>query len=119
MPPKYFAFGNVTTSSTTDYTTIGKKVFAALWENGIKGVCIVRNNILICFQSNNHNIETKHMVEVFSNVGCVVYSTDTQCRLASDFKCGDFNRDRSTIYCGDLQTDEFCNVYYDGEVVCQ
>ena len=52
----YFAFGEPTTSSTTDYTTLNKKVFVAL-NGGQKSVCIIRNSKLHCFDNNNWAIE--------------------------------------------------------------
>ncbi len=52
--PTYFAFGTPTTASTTDYTTLGKNVFAGLGEDGSKGVCI-NDNGLFCIKANDYD----------------------------------------------------------------
>ena len=85
IPKIYYAFGDPTTSSTTDYTTLNKNVFVAL--NGTqKSVCIIRNNKLHCFDNNNSAYEKWHIQGVFNDISCNVYSSYVDCS-ASDFGC--------------------------------
>ena len=111
----YFAYGEPTASSTTDYTTLGKKVFVA--KNGDqKSVCIIRNSRLHCFDNNNYAIEKEHMQQVFSDISCIVNSSYVHCN-ASDFTCRvDSNGD---LNCLDRGTSEYCNVTTNGLVYCR
>lgn len=77
--PKYFDFTRSDPSSsstnTTDYTTLGKKVFQGLWEDGAQGICIDKQGKLICFNAKNGlDAEKKHMEEVFAVDNCQSYS---------------------------------------------
>lgn len=111
----YFAFGEPTTSSTTDYTTLGKNVFVA--KNGDqKSVCIIRNSKLRCFDNNNWVVEKDHIQQVFSDISCYVDSSRVRCD-ASDFRCGVDSY--GFVYCDDYGTDESCYVYGDGSVECE
>lgn len=78
--PKYFEFGVPTTSSTQDYTTLDKNVFAALWESGKSGVCTLINDQLICLQMDNYEVEKKHIKEVFSSGSCTENDTYIECQ---------------------------------------
>lgn len=110
----YFAFGEPTASSTTDYTTLGKKVFVA--KNGDqKSVCIIRNSRLHCFDNNNYAIEKEHMQQVFSDISCNVYSSYMLC-IASDFDC--YVGSNGYVDCRDLSTDEGCYMDSNGPVYC-
>ena len=91
----YFEYGDPTTSSTTDYTTLGKNLFVAL--NGDqKSICIIRNNKLHCFDINNYQIEKVHILDVYSDITCSTMS--------------------SYIYCSDGRVN--CRVNNDGSVMC-
>ena len=82
----YYEYGDPTTSSTTDYTTLDKSKFIAL--NGVqKSVCIIRNNVLHCFDYNNYEIEKVHMQFVFSDISCVDDEWENYHCRASDFHC--------------------------------
>ena len=112
----YFAFGEPTTSSTQDYTTLNKKVFVAL-NGGQKSVCIIRYNKLQCFDSNNWAIEKDHIQQVFSDISCYVSSSEVECLNASDFECS-VDSD-GYVSCGHLGTDTNCTVYGSGSMSCQ
>ena len=62
--PTYFAFGTPTTASTTDYTTLGKNVFAGLGEDGSKGVCI-NDNGLFCIKANDYDNSVLALINHF------------------------------------------------------
>lgn len=85
----YFDTKTPTTSSTTDYTTLGKNVFLA--KNGYQiSVCMIRNGRLHCFDHNNLLIEREHIQHVFSDVNCDLIPNQAQSYnarcIASDFK---------------------------------
>ncbi len=67
--PTYFAFGTPTTASTTDYTTLGKNVFAGLGEDGSKGVCI-NDNGLFCIKANDYDNSVLALINHFGSDIC-------------------------------------------------
>ena len=92
--PKYFAYGDPTTSSTTNYQSLGRTVFISLYDdNCTKGVCIIKNNTLECFKENNFEYEIEHVKQVFSRV-CSLGSNSycnysaTSISVADDFQGG-------------------------------
>ena len=112
----YFAFGDPTTSSTMDYTTLNKKVFVA--RNGDqKSVCIIRNSRLHCFDNNNWAIEKDHIQQVFSDVSCNVYSSYVYCD-ASDFRCSVYSNGGVYGYDHSDYSSYSCSVGPDGSVSC-
>ena len=68
--PRYFAFGNPTTSSTTNYRTINYDVMGASCEDGTKGVCIKKNDTIECFMQNNPPYERQHLRSLYPNITC-------------------------------------------------
>ena len=113
--PTYYAYGNVTTSSTTDYTTLNKNVYVGLDTSGNKGVCINRGGEQQCFQSNSWDFEKEHMQQVFSDNNCSVNSGGVNC-LASGFNCGVYSD--GEVICLGLSDDSYCTVTSDGSVSC-
>ena len=67
--PTYFAFGTPTTASTTDYTTLGKNVFAGLGDDGSKGVCI-NDNGLFCIKANDYDNSVLALINHFGVDNC-------------------------------------------------
>ena len=65
----YFSFGTPTTASTTDYTTLGKNVFAGLGEDGSKGVCINYNG-LFCIKANDYDNSVLALINHFGVDNC-------------------------------------------------
>lgn len=110
----YFAYGEPTTSSTTDYTTLNKKVFVAL-NGGQKSVCIIRNSRLHCFDNNNFAIEKDHIQQIFSDISCDVSSSDVFCE-PPDFYC--VVSSNGEVYCEDFAAGSSCLVNSDGSVNC-
>ena len=116
----YFNFGNPTSSNTQNYSSLNKKVFAAL--NGDqRSICIIRNNRLHCFDNNNWTIEKEHMQHVFSDVSCLTtsipgYGTFMEC-TASDFQCT-IHTTGGAIHCTDKGTSEYCELGQDNFATC-
>ena len=113
--PTYFAYGNPTTSSTTDYTTLNKNIFAGLDTTGNKGVCIIRGGSLHCFGANNAEYEQTHVQQVFSDVSCSVNSSDVNC-YASGLYCNVHSN--GSLICQDENTGRRCQVSPGGKVSC-
>ena len=126
-PTYYYAFisydeytANGYPTTTTDYTTIGKKVFVRddTPEETTREVCILRtegNPGLHCLKNNNWEVEQAHIQEVFSDISCGVDSSSVGCN-ASDFSCGVISG--GNVYCYDYSTYESCYVYSNGNVDC-
>lgn len=113
--PTYFAFGDPTTSDTTDYTTLNKTVFAGLDTQGNKGVCINRSGTVSCFKANNVSYERTHVQQVFSDISCYVYSPGVECS-ADDFYC--YVSSDGSVGCDDYSDGSGCYVDTDGSVNC-
>ena len=111
----YFACGEPTTSSTTDYTTLNNNVFISL--NGRqKSVCIIKNNLLHCFDSNNWVIEKDHLQQVFKEENCNLSSNHLYCRN-SDIECN-FYPD-GIVDCRDIEVHTHCFIRANEEVLCE
>lgn len=117
--PTYFALGEPTTSSTTDYTSLGKKVFVGLYNDNNKAICILRssNNKLICFKVNDYSNQSKYASEVFSDVGCSENSSSTICDTSSldsilhSFQKSDFNcviMKSGVVRCTEISSNKYC-----------
>ena len=100
---QYFDF------ATAKANTTGK-VFASK-----KGVCISRNKTVYCFKTNNWNVEKTNNQEVFSDVSCLVDSSNVDCD-ASDFYCN--VNSNGYVSCSDQSDYSYCIVYSDGRVNC-
>ena len=112
--PTYYAFGTPTTASATDYTTVGKNVFAALDTNNTKGVCI-NDNGLFCIKLNDYDNSKEALKNHFGESTC----SDN----GSYFRCdsGAFNctaNSNGYVNCNDTSASEKCNVHPSGAVVC-
>ena len=70
---------------TTDYNTLDINIFLTR-NGGQKGVCIILNNDLHCFYSNNYIIESKHVKQVFNSGTCTEEDDSISC-LISNFHC--------------------------------
>ena len=97
----HYAFGTPTASSPTDYTTMvnqGHNVFAALYSDGTKAVCVVRNGELGCFKNNDYDRQRYYLLGFYSN---------------SPISPGGLSDNTSVE---DLDT--FCDIYASGRVTC-
>lgn len=115
----YFEYDEPTTSSTTDYTTLNKTVFVAL-NNKQKSLCIIRDNRLNCFDSNNWIIEKDHLQLVFSDITCkttTVGNTSSLECTATDFYCSFSSGGQ--VYCSDrVHNKNACQIYSDNVARC-
>ena len=112
--PTYFEFGTPTIASATDYTTLGKNVFAAIDTNNTKGVCI-NDNGLFCIKINDYDNSVSALKNHFGESACSESGTDFDC--ASDaFSCGVY-RD-GPVSCSDYSAIKACTVESSDSVTC-
>ena len=112
--PTYYAFGKPTTASATDYTTLGKNVFAALDTDNTKGVCI-NDNGLFCIKTNDYDNSVLALKNHFGESSCSVSGSYFDCSSAA-FTCSAYSNGR--VYCTDDSANEYCNVNSSGTVEC-
>ena len=112
--PTYYAYGIPTTASSTDYTTIGKNVFAAIDTNNTKGICI-NDNGLFCIKANDYDNSVLALKNHFGESDCSDEGSYFNCN-SDAFNCnaGSFG----CVFCNDNSTNENCNVNSDGTVNC-
>ncbi len=114
--PTYFEFGTPTTSSTTDYTTLGKNVFAGLDSNNATGVCI-NDNGLFCIKADNYDNIKKAFDEHFETDYCYESSDNSSYACSSfDFSCTAW-KERG-INCTYVNTSTYCQASFDGTITC-
>ena len=113
--PTYYAFGTPTTASATDYTTVGKKVFAALDTNNTKGVCI-NDNGLFCIKPNDYDNSVIALKNHFGESACSDYSSRFNCDSVA-FNCDAYSS--GLVGCSDGSSPEYCSVNSDGTVHCR
>ena len=113
--PTYYAFGTPTTASATDYTTLGKKVFAALDTNNTKGICI-NDNGLFCIKPNDYDNSVIALKNHFGESACSADGSSFRCSSAA-FNCNAYSQ--GGVRCYDNSTDEFCNVSFDRAITCR
>ena len=112
--PTYYAFGTPTTASATDYTTVGKNVFAALDTNNTKGVCI-NDNGLFCIKLNDYDNSKEALKNHFGESTCNDNGSVFGC--GSDaFYC--LASPNGRVYCRDHSANESCDVSSSGSVSC-
>ena len=112
--PTYYAFGTPTTASATDYTTIGKSVFAALDTNNTTGVCI-NDNGLFCIKANDYDNSVLALKNHFGESACSVNGSYFRC--GSDaFSC--IADSYGSVDCNGNSATEACNVSPSGTIVC-
>ena len=112
--PTYYAFGTPTTASATDYTTVGKNVFAALDTNNTKGVCI-NDNGLFCIKLNDYDNSKEALKNHFGESTCSAAGSIFRCSSGA-FRCG--ANSYGVVYCNDRSTGERCDVVSSGSVEC-
>ena len=113
-PTYYYAFGTPTTSSATDYTTLGKNVFVRLGANDSKAVCI-NDNGLFCIKPNDYDNSVIALKNHFGESACGVTSSDFNC-YSDAFYCTASSA--GDVDCLDSSADDDCSVDSDGAVYC-
>ena len=113
--PKYFAFGTPTTSSATDYTKLGKNVFATLYSDGKTGGVCINDGGLFCIKTNDYYNSEAALKAHFGKANCSSYSSYVRC-VSESFGCGASSD--GTIGCNDEVAWTSCDVSPGGEVLC-
>ena len=118
--PTYFAFGTPTTASTTDYTTLGKNVFAGLGEDGSKGVCI-NDNGLFCIKANDYDNSVLALINHFGADICGMESESFICTKEDDVSPSCSAYLEGHVTCTDRTYGEETCLYnvYDGTFSCE
>ena len=114
-PTYYYAFGTPTTSSTTDYTTLGKNLFARLGSDDSHGVCI-NNNGLFCLNTNDYENSKAALTSHFGKSNCTDGRSSFGCH-SDNFACDAYSSGR--VHCLDYSTFEGCIVDADGSFNCR
>ena len=112
--PAYYEFGTPTTSSTTDYTTLGYNVFARLGPDGSKGVCI-NNGGLFCLKVNEYEKSIENLNANFEENDCAYDEYGFYCDNAV-FYCQAYSN--GTVYAFQHSNYEGCYVFDDGSFHC-
>ena len=110
----YYAFGTPTTSSTTDYTTLGKNVFARLGSDDSHGVCI-NDNGLFCLNTNDYENSKAALTSHFGESSCSDRGSGVVCN-SSTFRCRAYSS--GNVSCGDNSANENCNADAGGSFSC-
>ena len=113
-PTYYYAYGTPTTSSTTDYTTLNKKVFARLGSDGTAGVCI-NDGGLFCINANDKENSKKALKEHCGEDHCTDGSVSYICG------CGDFScvvTSTGNVACEIPGSTDICNAEASGSISC-
>ena len=112
--PTYYAFGTPTTASATDYTTLGKNVFARLGTDDSKAVCI-NDNGLFCIKSNDYDNSKEAIKKHFGESTCSADGSNFSCSSAA-FSCE--VRTNGIVNCRDKTANVFCTAQSGGTVGC-
>ena len=112
--PTYYAYGTPTTSSATDYTTLGKNVFVRLGTDNTKGVCI-NDNGLFCIKPNDLDNSKEALKNHFGESACSDFGSRFRCN-SDAFRCDAYSI--GNVDCYDSSTNDNCYVYSSGAVDC-
>ena len=108
----HYAFGTPTIASATDYTTLGKNVFARLDSDGSKSVCI-NDNGLFCIKPNDYDNSVLALKNHFGESKCS--GSDAFSCNSDAFSCTAFSS--GSVNCSDRSTFESCGG--DGSIGCR
>ena len=109
----YYAYGEPTTESTTDYKTLDKKVFARLGSDGSKAVCI-DDEKLFCIKSNDYENTEIALKKYFGTVGtdCGGIESVVSSCIGKNFSC--IANSNGYVSCTHIKTEKGCDVNADG-----
>ena len=115
----YYAYGEPTTTSTTDYTRLGKNVFVRLGTDGSKSVCI-NDNGLFCIKINDYDNSVLALTNHFGNSACndldSSFGRFFQCESEA-FECTAYSSS-GIVNCHSASAGENCTVSSSGIVAC-
>lgn len=112
--PTYYAFGTPTNSSTTDYKTLGKNVFATLGTDGSTGVC-TNNGELFCLKTNDYDNSVANLKAHFGESNCSNNNSYFRC---TDVTIVCYAYSNGNVYCKDDGDNAACSVSSDGIFKC-
>ena len=114
--PTYFEFGTPKTTSTTDYTTLGKNVFATLGSDGTTGGVCINDGGLFCLQTNDYDNSVAALKAHFAESSCTDYVSFVECN-SSAFRCTAYSN--GNVNCGDYSNGRpYCTANTDGAFAC-
>ena len=113
-PIYYYAFGTPTTSSATDFATLGKNVFARLGSDDSHGVCI-NDGGLFCIKTNDYNNSVAAIKAHFGESSCSDSGSYVHC-TSDDFSCN--ANSNGFVRCNDNSANEYCYENADGTFYC-
>ena len=113
-PTYYYAFGTPTTSSTTDFATLGKDVFARLGSDNSTGVCI-NDGGLFCIQANDYDNSVAALKAHFGVSSCSDDGSGVLCNSGA-FRCKAYSK--GDVYCRDSSASVDCREFADGSFNC-
>ena len=113
--PTYFEFGTPTTASTTDFTTIGKNVFATLGSDGTTGGVCINDGGLFCIQANDYDNSVAALKAHFAESSCSDAGSYVYCDSGA-FSCG--ANSNGSVNCSANSTNDGCVAYAGGSFNC-
>lgn len=114
--PTYFAFGTPTTASTTDFATLGKKVFSGLASDGTTGGVCINDGGLFCIKTNDYENSAAALKAHFGESSCADNGSYVGCD-SSTFDCGAYSD--GVVNCSANSSDEGCEANADGSFYCR
>ena len=78
--------GNAPTTDSSTTRPSNRNVYVALYEDGQYGVCINDDSNQECFRAHNYILESKHILDYFSNGTCEHDAEHTRCE-DGDYVC--------------------------------
>lgn len=111
----YYAFGTPTTSSTTDYTTLGKNVFARLGSDDSHGVCI-NDGGLFCIKANDYDNSKAALTAHFGESSCTDSGSNFNCDSDS-FNCSAYSN--GDVHCRGISANGRCLASAGGSFYCR
>ena len=113
-PTYYYAFGTPTTSSATNYTTLGKNVFARLGSDDSHGVCI-NDGGLFCIKTNDYDNSVAALKAHFGESSCSDSGSNVRCNSGT-FSCDAYSD--GLVSCHDISAYESCEARAGGSFRC-
>ena len=116
-PTNYINDGeNPPTTESPTKPPSGRTVYLALYSDGEYGVCVKRKGVQHCFAHGNFIVESKHLLDVFSDVQCTYSLNDGFSCTASDHWCS--VRPTGAVVCDESIT-RVCGVGLDNYAYCR
>ena len=116
-PTNYINDGeNPPTTESPTTPPSGRTVYLALYSDGEYGVCIKRKGVQHCFAYGNFIVESKHLLDVFSDTQCTYSLNDGFSCTGSNPRCS--VRPTGVVVCNESITG-FCAVGFENYAYCR